>query len=138
MVLRVIVPADCNTDNNRRRFEYCLTIDRNEVLELCHDLRHRWSFRRVLGPHAFNQIDHLRTPLLFQAVDRRSVFDQSDEGLTENPVNIPLTFGPDCFINGMFVHTLHNLFRIDSKDAVSDLTSQGNFLFGTCHCNISQ
>jgi hypothetical protein len=35
-----------------------LAIDRNQVFKFLHDLSHRGSFRGVMSPHAFNEIDN--------------------------------------------------------------------------------
>jgi hypothetical protein len=52
--------------------------------------------------------------------------------------NLPLAFRSNDIINSMLVHSLKNDLVPRQEENDNILTSQGNFLLGTCHCNISQ
>lgn len=51
---------------------------------------------------------------------------------------VPLALRSHSIIDGMFIHSLEKGLELYDREDVVALTSQGNFLFGTCHWSISQ
>lgn len=109
------------------------------AFQLFDDFRHSWAIIRIMSPHPFEEVNNVWTPLFPQARDRWSeCLSSVCDTIRLQGDNLPLAFRSNDIINSMLVHSLEDDLVLRQEENDNILTSQGNFLLGMCHCNISQ